>query len=254
MTSTRRHLVVVSFYAPRPTVPLVRLLTAVRGTPAGAEFDVALVINRDNGAGAALVDWTDQVHRLADVVLERPNTGMNIGAWDFGWRTLKAYDGYLFLQDDCILKATDWLNAFVKAAADPSIGLVGESWNSGWDRPWHVMRKSVAKHALREHLINNRPANRVDLYLDFMQRHGVNPGDGGGHLRALSWFARRETLLAINGFLHGANYGECIAAEIAATKQVQAIGLRAVQLAGQPFACFGHADWAQLPDGRWQHV
>lgn len=254
MTNPARHLVVVSFYEPRGTEPLERLLTALRSTPAGAAFDVALVVNRDDIAIGPLTGWRERVHQQVDAILERPNTGMNIGAWDFGWRALDAYGGYLFLQDDCILKTSDWLGAFVSAAADPSVGLVGESWNSGWDRAWPAMRKLVSKHALREHLINNRPANRVDLYLDFMRRHGVSPGERGGHLRALCWFARRDTLLAINGFLHGANYGECIAAEIAATKQVQALGLQAVQLADQPFSRFGHSDWVEMPDGRWQHV
>ena len=57
----------------------------------------------------------------------------------------------------------------------------------------------------------------------------------------------------MNGFLHGANFGECIAAEIAATKRVEEIGLRALQVSAEPFVFFGHREWRQRPDGRWRH-
>jgi len=245
-----RFLVVVSFFEPRPIHALEALLAAVRNTPAGAAFDIALVVNRNSSHELALPDWT----RQADFVISRPNDGMNIGAWDFAWRTLPDYAAYLFLQDDCVLKAPNWLGAFVQASAEPTVGLVGESWNSGWDRPWAAMRRSVAKHTLREHVLNGKPANRVDLYLDFMKRHHVNPGERAGHLRALTWFARQETLQAIDGFLHGSNYGECIAAEIAATKQIEALGLTAVLVDNQPFTYFEHLDWRLTHDGRWQHA
>lgn len=245
-----RSLVVVSFFEPRSALALGALLAALRNTPAGAPFDIALVINRSSSHELTLPDWAQQ----ADFIVGRPNEGMNIGAWDFAWRTLSDYDAYLFLQDDCVLKASNWLGAFVQASADASVGLVGESWNSGWDRPWATMKKSVSRHSLREHTIDGKPVNRVDLYLDFMKRHHVNPGERAGHLRALTWFARRETLQAVSGFLHGANYGECIAAEIAATKQVEALGLKAVLVDRQPFSYFGHLDWHLTPDGRWQHA
>jgi hypothetical protein len=229
---------------------LSALLTALRGVPAGALFDVALVVNRSGSHDLPLPDWTQQ----ADFILTRPNEGMNIGAWDFAWRTLPDYDAYLFLQDDCVLKTVNWLGAFVQRTTDTSVGLVGESWNSGWDRPWAAMRKSVSRHSLREHAIDGKPVNRVDLYLDFMKRHQVKPGQRAGHLRALTWFVRRETLQSIGGFLQGGTYGECIAAEIATTKQVEALGFKAVQVDSQPFVYFGHLDWHLAHDGRWQHA
>jgi hypothetical protein len=241
---------VVSFFEPRPVIALNALLTALRSVPAGAPFDIALVINRSGSHDLALPDWTQQ----ADFILTRPNEGMNIGAWDFGWRTRPDYDAYLFLQDDCVLKTANWLGAFIQRTTDISVGLIGESWNSGWDRPWAAMRKSVSQHSLREHVIDGKPVNRVDLYLDFMKRHQVSPGQRAGHLRALTWFARRVTLQSINGFLQGGNYGECIAAEIAATKQVEALGFKAVQVDDRPFTYFGHLDWHLTDDGRWQHV
>lgn len=241
---------VVSFFEPRPSQALQTLLHTLRNTDAGAAFDLAVVINRSGSTPLMRPDWMQQ----ADFVLERPNEGMNIGAWDFAWRTLPDYDNYLFLQDECVLKAAHWLIAFVQMSADQSVGLIGESWNSGWDRPWAAMRKSVQQHTLREHTLQGKPANRVDVYLDFMARHQVSCGKQAGHLRALTWFARRETLQAMQGFLHGANYGECIAAEISASKQVEAMGLSARQLSPQAFLYFGHMEWQQTTDGRWQHV
>lgn len=222
----------------------------MRNTPAGAAFDIALVINRTGSDELLLPDWAQQ----ADFILNRSNEGMNIGAWDFAWQMLPDYDAYLFVQDDCVLKASNWLGAFIQAAADTSVGLIGESWNAGWDRPWTTMRKSVSRHSLRGHAVDGKPVNRVDLYLDFMKRHQVNPGQRAGHLRALTWFAKRETLQSINGFLRGDNYGECIAAEIAATKQIEALGLKAVQVDRQPFAYFGHLDWHLAHNGHWQHA
>jgi hypothetical protein len=249
LKNTDRYLVAVSFFEPRPQLALSTLLTALRNTPAGAAFDIALVVNRTGSDELVLPDEVQQ----ADFILSRSNEGMNIGAWNFAWQTFPDYDAYLFLQDDCVLQAPNWLESFVQVAADASVGLVGESWNAGWDRSWATMRKAVSTHSLPGHAIDGKPVNRVDLYLDFMERHQVSPGRQAGHLRALTWFATRTTLQSINGFLRGSNYGECIAAEIAATKQVEAVGLKAVQVESRPFAYFGHLDWHLTQDGRWQH-
>lgn len=107
MKNTDRFLVVVSFFEPRPQPPLCALLTALRKIPAGAAFDIALVVNRTGSDELALPDWA----RQADFILSRSNEGIHIGAWDFAWQMLPDYDAYLFLQDDCVLKAPNWLGA-----------------------------------------------------------------------------------------------------------------------------------------------
>jgi hypothetical protein len=58
----------------------------------------------------------------------------------------------------------------------------------------------------------------------------------------------------MNGFLCGTSYGECIGAEIAATKSIQSLGLRALQVNTLPFCHFGHLEWSQDAAGKWRHV
>lgn len=249
MMALQRFLVVVSFYEPRPMAPLEELVHALLRTPAGADFDIVVVVNRTTSGTLALPIPVDAVK----AVLNRPNEGMNIGAWDHGWRHFPDYDGYLFLQDECELKSECWLKPFVDAAGMPGTGLIGESWNAGWDRSWEAMRVSVEGQHMPEHNLQGRAANRVDVYLEFMSRRGVATGQRAGHLRSLVWFANRHTLVAMNGFLQGANFGECIAAEIAATKCVESLGLRSLQVDVQPFRYFGHKEWRQGPDAQWRH-
>jgi hypothetical protein len=110
------------------------------------------------------------------------------------------------------------------------MGLVGESFNSKWNKPWSELQKKKADSAMPDHFVDGKPAHRVSAYLDFMARHNINPGRNGGHLRALIWALRGDTLRAIDGFPIGNNYGECIAAEIAVSKKVEALGLEVVQL------------------------
>jgi hypothetical protein len=240
-------LVVISLYEPRPREPLAQLLASLRRFDAGLPYDLAIVVNRTGSEPLLLPDVAGAR------VLERPNQGMNIGAWDHAWRALPGYEGYLFLQDECFAQADGWLADFVQAAADPQVGLVGESWNAGWDRPWDEMRRAVAGQAMKEHLIDGAPANRVDVYTGFLRAHAVDPGQRGGHLRSLVWYARRQTLEAMGGFLQGANYGECIAAEIGASKRVEQLGRKAVQLGAKPFCRFRHVEWQEVAPGRWKH-
>jgi hypothetical protein len=245
----QRFLVVISFYEPRPLSYLEELVYALSHTPAGAEFDIVLIVNRTTSRDLKFPFPIDAIK----AIVNRPNRGMNIGAWDHGWRKFPEYSGYLFVQDECELKSKFWLKPFVEAARMRGAGLIGESWNSGWDRPWAAMRLAVDGQNMPEHHLRGSPANRVDVYLEYMSRHGVDPGQKAGHLRSLVWFAHRNTLVTMNGFLHGTNYGECIASEIAATKQIESLGLSAMQVDVQPFRYFGHREWRQGPDGRWTH-
>jgi hypothetical protein len=247
--ASQRFLVVISFYEPRTALPLEELVYALSRTPAGADFDIVLIVNRTTSGE---LKWSFPMDTVKAVV-SRPNEGMNIGAWDHGWRAFPDYDGYLFLQDECELKSECWLKPFIDAAKLPAAGLVGESWNSGWDRAWKAMRTAVEGQQMAGHNLLGVPSNRVDVYLEYISRQGVFAGQKAGHLRSLAWFANRETLVAMNGFLHGANYGECIASEIAASKQVESLGLSAKQVDKQPFRYFGHKEWRQDADGRWAH-
>jgi hypothetical protein len=228
--------VIVSFYDQRSAAPLRRLIRSMSEFDAGLDHRLTFVVNRGSG----------RAHRLPPVAgalrVDRPNEGMNIGAWDAGWRANPDADGCLFLQDDCLVVRDGWLRAFVEAA-DRGVSLVGESFNENWDRPWNELRSTRGDVPLREHLLDGRPANRVDVYLDFMRRQSIEPGATGAHLRGLVWYLPKAALEALGGFPIGRNYGECIAAEIAVSRRIQQLGLQFAQVAPAPFTYVQHAGW-----------
>ena len=228
--------VIVSFYDQRSAGPLRRLIRSMSEFDAGLDHRLVLVVNQ--GSGRA-----HRVPVVADAIrIDRPNEGMNIGAWDAGWRANRDAEGCLFLQDDCVVVRDGWLRAFVDAA-ERGPSLVGESLNENWDRPWDELRTDRGGVRLREHLLDGRPANRVDVYLDFMRRNGIDPGPTGAHLRGLVWYLPRSALEALQGFPIGRNYGECIAAEIAVSRRVAELGLQFAQVAPEPFTYVQHGGW-----------
>ncbi len=241
-TDSPRHAVVVSLYEARPFEPLAELFESMAAHDAGLPYQVVLVVNRTS-SGALQVPSMPGMQ-----ILERENTGMNIGAWNHGFRHAPGYNAYLFLQDECVVQRDGWLAAFERRATK-DVGLVGESLNLGWDKPWPRLRETHGKTPMREHVLNGEPANRVDVYLDMMRRSGIEPGDTGRHLRSLVWFARRDWLERINGFPLGADFGQCIGAEIGVSRAVIALGGEIAQVAEQPFHYIRHAEWHQAVAG-----
>jgi hypothetical protein len=146
------------------------------------------------------------------------------------------------------------LDALASVAEQEAVGLVGESINTAWDKPWDLLRQKQATVTMPEHFVDGAPANRVDAYLDFMQRNSIPAGATGRHVRSLVWASRREALERFGGFCIGTNYGECIAAEIGTTKRVEAAGMQAVQASEQPFTFVRHKEWNQdQPGGPYIH-
>lgn len=242
-----KPLVVISFYDRRSTAPLEGLLDSLDRHPAGADHERVICIN---ATGAALLP--DSIRMRVDDVLERPNIGMNIGAWDAAWRRWPDRPAYLFLQDECYAVREHWLALALQALAGQDVGLVGESLNSAWDKPWSVLRDGPGKAQLPEHFIDGQLANRVDVYLYHIRRYGIDPGDCGRHLRSLIWAMRGEVLAAIGGFPQGANYGECIAAEIGVSRAVESRGLTLSTLGPAPFHAIRHLEWNQdVPGGTY---
>jgi hypothetical protein len=219
-----KTLVIIAHYDRRPVQNLWELIASMFNHPAGGEFDIRIVVNRTKNETLVLPE------KYSHVAVEyRHNVGMNIGAWDHGWRMHQGYRDYLFLQDECYVIRDYWLSAYRKIIDRPEGGIVGESLSKLWDRPWGDLRLFFRDKSLPEHSIDGRPVNRVDFYLRFLQENGVDPGTRGTHLRSVIWFLPGKVLERINGFLIGRNYGECIAAEIAASKKVEQIGLRVEQ-------------------------
>jgi hypothetical protein len=221
---TDKTLVVISYYDRRPIHNLLELIESLYQYPAGAEFDVCVIVNRTKNELISVPQLPPAS------IYYRHNVGMNIGAWDYGWRSCAAYKDYLFLQDECYVIRDNWLAGYRDALERPNVGLAGESLNLLWDRRWTELRKMFADIVLPEHKIEGQCVNRVDFYLDFLKTNRVDPGRAGKHLRSVVWFLSADILKKIDGFLIGRNYGECIAAEIATSKKVEALGLDCVQV------------------------
>lgn len=242
-------LIAISWYDRRPLEPLLALLDSLDRHPAGARCERVLCVNT-TGSQRVPAAVAARLHG----VLERPNVGMNIGAWDAAWRHWPGRDAYLFLQDECYAVRDDWLALVQRCLADRDTGLCGEALNPAWDKPWEQLRNGPGRDVLPEHFIDGEPANRVDVYLQRMRAHGIDPGFGGRHLRSLVWALRGDVLSAIDGFISGANYGECIAAEIGTSRAVAALGLELREFGPAPFHAFRHREWNQdRPGGPFTH-
>ncbi len=232
--------VVIAHWDARPLDDLVRLLDQLTSTSAGGEFEVLVVVNQTRGGPPPALP-----PRHAGVrVLVRENTGMNIGAWEAGWRLPPARPAYLFLQDECQLVRPGWLAAFSRRGAERGVGLVGERMNPAWDAPWPELEVRFAGHRLPDHHVGGRPAERLAAYRDAWSRWGVPLGGRGDHLQSLVLFARHDVLARIGGLPVGRDKGEAIAAEVAISKRVQAAGLALRLVGDRPFAYFSHPQWA----------
>lgn len=231
-------LIVISHYNARPAGDLVALLDSIHSVPSGWPYHVRVVVNQEVLTPLDLPKKFDKVD-----VFYRQNTGYNIGAWDFGWRISPEYQSYLFLQEECRVVHEEWLKSFVEKASLPSNGLVGECLSVDWDLPWETLAEVTKDHRFTEHLVDGKAAGRVPCYLDFFQRHGIDPGPKGDHIQSLILFIRRQVLQAIHGFPVGTNFGESIAAEIGISKKVQALGLKICQVKEEPFSYIQHPQW-----------
>lgn len=244
-----KTLVVISYYDRRPSNNLFDLIESLYRYSAGDEFDTCVVVNRTKRDSLTLPDKYSYIS-----VEYRQNLGMNIGAWDYGWRSHEGYRDYLFLQDECYVIRDQWLAGYRSCLSDPQVGMVGESIPRLWYKDWPSLRQFFAGVALPEHSFDGEPVNRIDFYLKFFKEHDVEPGETGRHLRSVIWCLPAPVLEKIGGFLIGRNYGECIAAEIAASKQVEALGLRVVQAKDEEFFYIRHLEYNQdFPGSPYAH-
>ena len=232
-----RLLVVVSYYNARPDNNLRDLLASMESSEAGVDFDVCLVVNQEPGVA------TKPAFAQLQYQHGRENAGMNIGAWDMGWRQHPDYSYYLFLQDECLIVSPGWGKAFVDGMQQAGVGLVTESINRRWDRPWKDLeRKRKGGKVMREG--HGRQMGDASFYQAFMRRCGIDPGATGRHARALVWGIPGAVMRKIGGFPIGYSYAECIASEIAVSRKIEAIGYRIVQLREKPFSFIHHVEWA----------
>jgi hypothetical protein len=225
--------IVVSYYARGNADTLLELLTAIDGHGC----NLIVVENIDAGSVSSLPE-------LDVEVIQNENCGMNIGAWNYGFLRNKNYDAYLFLQDECFVKRSGFVDAILnRLNGDKDIGMLGETINRKWAYSWQELRDSNLNYFEPDHTGAGAPARRVEAYLAAMQAWGVPPGVSGEHLRSLAWAFPGDVMRKMGGFPVGRNKGECIAAEIAVSRRIIAMGLSIDQIAQEPFSYFGHVEW-----------
>lgn len=247
--ASSKTLVVISYWDQRPVADLNGLIRSMERHEAGRSFDACIVVNQESGRA---LDAPKTTFPLS--VLNRPNAGMNIGAWDWGWREMPLYDHYIFLQDECRILRDGWLDAYVRCLLEPEVGIVGESINQRWCRSWDELVAEPPKNP-RSNLV----LERARICLRFMRSLNIPAGLTARHLRSLIWGLSKSTLQKLSGFPIGANYEECIAAEVAVSRQVESLGLSIRQIHRLPFYYVSHVQWintypalsASLTYGAW---
>jgi hypothetical protein len=233
-------LVVISHYNAWPNDQLVALLDQLKSIPAGSPFDCRVVVNQ------AIDRPLDLPTRHQDVdVRYRENTGYNIGAWDHGWRVDPPYETYLFLQEECRILRTGWLQGYLKCLSDPKVGMVGESmfWPGyTWERADTYSLYSTFPGTPAE----GPNVTHTEGIRAFLGSQGIPIGKTAEHLQSLVLCTRRGVLEATDGFLVGRDYGEAIGSEVAISKRVEALGLRVREVGIGPFRYILHPQWANL--------
>ncbi len=210
---------------------------------AGSPFDLVVVCN---GGDVQPLSLPNEFDPLRPRVLNRENTGWNLGAWDHGWRNSGDYQHFLFLQDDCFLKKPGWLGEFVfRFENDPGIGLLGEEII--WDEmTWSFVRKATDRDLGRLAWPEDEPVHPLDTYQALMKQRGVPPGEVGTHLPSLILFTSRKILEEVGGFpLIGSTYREAVACEIGISRAVAAKGYRIARVQNRSFGLIGHPQWTQ---------
>ncbi len=172
--------------------------------------------------------------------IKRQNTGMNIGAWKEGAEFFDDFENYFFFQDECFVKDFDFLDKYLSFLSNKEYGIVGETINLKWARPWEDIKKSELNYLLK---INDKKIDRVTYYMDQITRWQIAIGENASHLRALSFALKKEVLDKINGFNIGLFKEQCIASEIAISKKIEQIGLKVAQSNQNPFSYIGHLEW-----------
>lgn len=242
MVENAKTCVIVCYWVGRAPNSLYRLLNQMVKVDAGAPFDVLIVCN---GGDDQPLTLPKRFSNLRPKVLNRENTGYNIGAWEHGWRTAHNYEYFLFLQDECVLKKPGWVSEFeYRFSREEGIGLLGESIM--WDRmSWRFIREATDRDLGSLAWPKDEPIHPLDTYQSFLDQRGIPRGETGTHLQTLVLFTSLRILREINGFLTGVTYREAVACEIAISRLIEAKGYRISKVKDQPFELIGHSQWTK---------
>jgi hypothetical protein len=243
MDGKPRTCVIVSCWTGQPAKNLHRLLAQMQKIDSGAPYDLRIVCN---GGLERPLTLPVRFNSLKPRIINRENTGYNLGAWECGWRDADGYEYYLFLQDDCFLKRPGWVYDYeFRMSRDEGIGLLGES--IAWDRlTWRYIREATDRDLGRWAWPEEEPVHPIDTYLALLEQHGIPRGETGTHLQSLVLFTSRRILEEIGGFpIMGSSYREACACEIGLSRLIESRGYRLSKLKDCSFEFIGHAQWTK---------
>lgn len=176
------------------------------------------------------------------IVLERPNSGMNIGAWAAGVKLCAEENSVICLQDECQILDLDFANQYTRLLQQQGVGMVGESFNPKWGFSWNEIKKQPFNYPIK--FANGQVLDRVTYYLTKLIEWEINPGHTGAHLRSLVWGFSAEAKRSFCGLSDGRDKEECIALEIGVSKLIENnLGLKVIQSAEAHFAYITHLEW-----------
>ncbi|MBM3349708.1 MAG: hypothetical protein FJY58_08435 [Betaproteobacteria bacterium] len=205
---------------------------------------------RANFSGARNYECSEPINHPRSIKHAlRPNIGMNLGAWDIGWRLPNNHEHFMFMQDETFIKRSSWLASFLSKLTRETVQthrsvILGESWNRRWDRPWHEISKLPINYEIKLSTKTGKVSlKRTEFYEKLLERWKIPIPRSGGHLRSLIAFTNRFTLESIGGFRLGHHKEQCIAAEMAMSFATIANSGIVKQISDIPFHYIGHTEW-----------
>lgn len=232
--------VVISYWIGHDVKTLKNLLKGMDRYQAGVPYDVIIVCN---GGGLSMSGLRKPSGAGTVMIVNRDNQGYNIGAWDAGYRERPNYKYYLFLQSECFIKRSNWLEVFkFRMENDQGVRLLGEGVM--WDGlSWDYIKLATARD-LGENWYAPSSINPVDFYMSELDRMGIERGAVGTHVQSLVVFVSGSTMQEIGGFPSDSRYEYAIACEIAISRRIAALGYRvALVKPNAPFSVIGHMQW-----------
>lgn len=230
--TTKKILITISHYSKRDKNNLINLINSLQSQ----NCDLLIVINDDN----CVLERNEMLCNTKALI--RPNTGMNIGAWNAAFLNNRNHNFYLFLQDECQILDSTFINQYINELSKKDVGMTGESINYKWANSWNYMEKSALNYKVGYNT-NKIPLFRVQHYLNLLKKWNIDGGQSGLHLRSLVWGFKKETLEKVIPFPIGMTKEECIAAEIGVSKKIENLGYKVTQINEKPFKLISHIEW-----------
>ncbi len=229
----RNSIFLISYYKCRQKKYLENLISQL----AKFKCQIGVIVNDDKVNKLSL-------EKIKNVFyLTRKNTGMNIGAWDEGYRYFNDYENYFFFQDECFIKKLSFFENYLLFLSQKNAGMIGESINLKWSNSWEKMIYSPLNYNIN---INKTKIDRVSYYKKQILDWGIPITDTPIHLRSLNIALKKNILDKINGFNIGYFREQCIASEIAISKKIENLNLKICQSHKDPFYFIGHLEWDKI--------